>query len=70
MWGQHYYRSYILYMYIAKTKFNAWSAVGGLLVHSCVQGEYRKPMELLLSLVDKYWSGEMKDHNTKHFFSE
>ncbi|KAG7317908.1 hypothetical protein KOW79_018943 [Hemibagrus wyckioides] len=32
------------------------------------KGAYRKPMELLLSLVDEYWSGEMKDHNTKHFF--
>ncbi|XP_060717602.1 centrosomal protein of 72 kDa isoform X2 [Tachysurus vachellii] len=34
---------------------------------SC-KGAYRKPMELLLSLVDEYWSGEMKDHSTKHFF--
>ncbi|GAA6080687.1 centrosomal protein of 72 kDa isoform X1, partial [Tachysurus ichikawai] len=34
---------------------------------SC-KGTYRKPMELLLSLVDEYWSGEMKDHSTKHFF--
>ncbi|XP_017308156.1 centrosomal protein of 72 kDa [Ictalurus punctatus] len=32
------------------------------------KGAYRKPMELLLSLVDEYWSGEMKDHSTKHFF--
>ncbi|XP_053084063.1 centrosomal protein of 72 kDa isoform X2 [Pangasianodon hypophthalmus] len=32
------------------------------------KGAYRKPMELLLSLVDEYWSGEMKDHNSKHFF--
>ncbi|XP_027026670.1 centrosomal protein of 72 kDa isoform X2 [Tachysurus fulvidraco] len=34
---------------------------------SC-KGAYRKPMELLLSLVDEYWSSEMKDHSTKHFF--
>ncbi|XP_060756283.1 centrosomal protein of 72 kDa isoform X2 [Neoarius graeffei] len=32
------------------------------------KGAYRKPMELLLSLVDEYWSGELKDHSSKHFF--
>ncbi|KAF5909849.1 centrosomal protein of 72 kDa, partial [Clarias magur] len=32
------------------------------------KGAYRKPMELLLSLVDEYWSGERKDHHAKHFF--
>ncbi|TSK20183.1 Centrosomal protein of 72 kDa [Bagarius yarrelli] len=34
------------------------------------KGAYRKPMELLLSLVDEYWSGKMKDHDTKHFFMQ
>ncbi|KAI5092356.1 centrosomal protein of 72 kDa, partial [Silurus meridionalis] len=38
--------------------------------HSCVQGAYRKPMEMLLGLVDEYWSGETKDHDTKHFFMD
>ncbi|XP_022541098.2 centrosomal protein of 72 kDa isoform X1 [Astyanax mexicanus] len=32
------------------------------------KGGYKKPMELLLSLVDEYWSGKKKNHNTKHFF--
>ncbi|XP_072515808.1 centrosomal protein of 72 kDa [Salminus brasiliensis] len=32
------------------------------------KGAYKKPMELLLSLVEEYWSGRKKNHNTKHFF--
>ncbi|KAI5611988.1 centrosomal protein of 72 kDa [Silurus asotus] len=36
---------------------------------SC-KGAYRKPMEMLLGLVDEYWSGETKDHDTKHFFMD
>ncbi|KAF7691961.1 centrosomal protein of 72 kDa [Silurus meridionalis] len=36
---------------------------------SC-KGAYRKPMEMLLGLVDEYWSGKTKDHDTKHFFMD
>uniref|UniRef100_A0A3B4BWK4 Centrosomal protein of 72 kDa n=1 Tax=Pygocentrus nattereri TaxID=42514 RepID=A0A3B4BWK4_PYGNA len=34
------------------------------------QGAYKKPMELLLSLVDEYWAGKKKNYNTKHFFMQ
>ncbi|XP_036413969.1 centrosomal protein of 72 kDa [Colossoma macropomum] len=34
------------------------------------KGAYKKPMELLLSLVDEYWAGKKKNHNTKHFFMQ
>ncbi|KAL7835835.1 hypothetical protein SRHO_G00281820 [Serrasalmus rhombeus] len=35
-----------------------------------LQGAYKKPMELLLSLVDEYWAGKKKNYNTKHFFMQ
>ncbi|XP_066499032.1 centrosomal protein of 72 kDa isoform X3 [Hoplias malabaricus] len=33
------------------------------------KGAYRKPLELLLGLVDEFWAGKKENHNSRHFFS-
>ncbi|XP_068616639.1 LOW QUALITY PROTEIN: centrosomal protein of 72 kDa [Brachionichthys hirsutus] len=34
------------------------------------RGSYRKPLEMLLNLVDKYWTGERSLHRDKNFLSQ
>ena len=34
------------------------------------QGSYRKPLEMLLNLVDKHWKGERSLHQNNNFLCE
>ncbi|XP_066499024.1 centrosomal protein of 72 kDa isoform X2 [Hoplias malabaricus] len=34
------------------------------------KGAYRKPLELLLGLVDEFWAGKKENHNSRHFFMQ